>query len=488
MYLDLAFPPGVYKNGTERQAKGRFDDSDLVRGYDDTIRPIGGWVCKGSGTVTGIARAITIWRDNSATVWGAIGTHSKLYAMSRTGTLSDITPAGFTAGRADATLAGGYGIGTYGTGTYGTPRPDSSSVLDVSMWTLGTFGEKLVGCMADDGKIYQWSLVTATPAAQISGSPTARAVHVTADKILMALGSTGDARRVDWSDQGDYTVWTASDTNQAGSQALQSNGRLMCGKSVPGAELLFTNIDVWRATYNGPPTPYTFEHIGSDCGVISQGCVVTADSLTFWMGANGFWAYNGYVQPLNCDVGDYVFTNLNKTQVSKVVGWHNSQFGEAWWFYPSASATEIDRYVAYNYRKNTWWVGSLSRTAMCDKGSMLYPVGVASTGYVYDHETGYSYDSLTPYIEGGPLDLSDGNMMRVREFVPDEKTAGDVTVSFYTKDWPNGTLTTYGPYTASNPIDLRFEAKQVKVRYTGATASDWRVGVPRLELVEAGWR
>jgi hypothetical protein len=42
-YIPLQIPPGVYKNGTEYQSKGRWNGSNLVRWYEGTIRPGGGW-------------------------------------------------------------------------------------------------------------------------------------------------------------------------------------------------------------------------------------------------------------------------------------------------------------------------------------------------------------------------------------------------------------------------------------------------------------
>ena len=96
--LTLKLPPGLFKNGTTYESKGRFYEADLWRWFDGAQRPIGGWRQKGTVSVTGVARAITTWRDNSNAVWIGIGTHSKLYAMSRSGVLTDITPTGFTAG------------------------------------------------------------------------------------------------------------------------------------------------------------------------------------------------------------------------------------------------------------------------------------------------------------------------------------------------------------------------------------------------------
>jgi hypothetical protein len=78
--------------------------------------------------------------------------------------------------------------------------------------------------------------------------------------------------------------------------------------------------------------------------------------------------------------------------------------------------------------------------------------------------------------------------MRVRQIIPDEQTLGEVVVSFKTRMYPTSTETTYGPYTASQPTDVRFTGRQVKVRYTGAVLDDWRVGINRLDVIAAGKR
>ena len=42
MLIKLEIPPGLYKNGTEYQAAGRWTDANLVRWFENTLRPIGG--------------------------------------------------------------------------------------------------------------------------------------------------------------------------------------------------------------------------------------------------------------------------------------------------------------------------------------------------------------------------------------------------------------------------------------------------------------
>ena len=94
-----------------------------------------------------------------------------------------------------------------------------------------------------------------------------------------------------------------------------------------------------------------------------------------------------------------------------------------------------------------------------------------------------------PYIESGPIEMGDGEfVMRARRLIMDEKTTSDAYAYFKVRDWPNSTETTYGPYSGSNPIALRFAARALcmKVSFVTAAASRW--GPPKLHLLPAGKR
>ncbi len=576
-YLPLNFPPGIYRNGTEYQSKGRYYDGNLIR-FNPTIGPIGGWQKKtrigsltnpfttvntsqtvtvahtahglrvgdsveftAEGTtvgglnmvgmwavltvptansytfthssaatstvavaaggsvsysyrqpVSGKARAITMWKANDQTTYGAVGTHTKLYAVSRTGQVFDITPVGFTSGRATAIAAGGYGSGPYGRGPYGTPRADSTLVQDASVWTLDQFGQNLVGIMPDDGKPYEWTLNTASVATAISGAPTGTALFVTEQGHLVVLSG----RNAAWSDQRDNTDWTPSATNQAGDYDLETAGKLMMGRRIGnGAHLIWSDLDAHLMTYTQDVLVFGFRKLAESCGAISRQCAGVLPNATAWMSRNGFFYYNGFVQTLPCDVHDYVFSNINTLQSSKVTCWVNAFFGEVTWHYPSSGSTENDRYVTWNYRaffehgQVIWTKGELSRLCGVDRGAMNYPWLVDASGYIYEHEVGWQYDGASPFLETGPIDLGNGdNVMYADEFIPDEATQGQVTVTLKTKFFPNDPETVTGPYDLANPTWVNACGRQMKVRYTGAANADWRVGVSRINLKGGGRR
>ena len=52
------------------------------------------------------------------------------------------------------------------------------------------------------------------PAAPLANAPLARAILVTEQRILMALGANNNPRSVAWSDQENNTLWTPAPTNQ----------------------------------------------------------------------------------------------------------------------------------------------------------------------------------------------------------------------------------------------------------------------------------
>lgn len=494
--MKLEIPPGVVRRGTVYEVQGRWYDSHLIRWRAGVMGPIGGWSARTASAMSGKARACITWRDDSGTRRIAFGTHTKLYALTQSQTTPvDITPSPFTTGAADATAAGGYGSLDYGESTYGTARVDSSSIQEASVWTLDTFGQDLLGCMSDDGKIYRWQLNDAVVAAALGGTaPTAnRAIVVTGEKFLFALGAGGNKRKVQWPDQASLSDWTSTATNQAGDQELATQGQIITGKRLGAVTLIWTEIDCWSAQYIGLPFVYSFQRVGDACGLISRGGVAVVDGRAFWMSKSGFFMSDGgIVSPVICDVHEAVFADLNLTQASKVTAMTNAGNNEVWWFYPAAASTENDRAVVFNYAEGHWSLHYFSRTCGADRGVFNNPIMADSSGNVWDHETGYTYTGATytsPYAESGPYELGEGDtIMRARRLIADEKTTADVVVRFLVKDWPNGSETTYGPYTPSNPTSVRFAARSARMKVTGSVATSWRWGTPRVDVVEGGRR
>jgi len=505
-------PPGMFYKGTQYQSKGRWYIGSLVRFFRGNKQPIGGWVQRSltGATISGVPNAAVSWRLDNGNAYLAIGTTTGLYVVSSANVVSNITPV---------------------TGLGGTPY----------QWQLETFGSYLMAChqgpstlaagigspIFDGINYYAWTGTPSTPAAvpqtpttlsSSESAPTAAyGIVATPERFFFLLRGSdpvtpssppsdsivGDGggtwpnysvRRIYWATQETITDWIPTALNTAGSFDLATNGELITGRALRGQTLIWSTTDAWTATYIGGDFLYRFDRVGMNCGIVGPNAVVVLDIGAYWMGVNQkFFCYDGFVKTLDCDVSDYVFGSFNASLSSLVWALANPQFNEITWYYPSANATSPDRYVTYNYAENHWVAGIMQRSIGVTQfagAATPVPVMIDVSGNIYDHETGNARGSSSGvFLTSGPIEAGEGDRVgRIQRIVPDDKTAGDVTVSITTSLFPDATGTVNGPYTLASPTSVRLTARQVLVTITEAAASAWRVGVIRLGVIPGGRR
>lgn len=300
-------------------------------------------------------------------------------------------------------------------------------------------------------------------------------------------------RRVYWAAQETGTIWVPTATNTAGWFGLGTKGEILCGLPVREHTLIWTTLDLWTMTYIGGDFLFSFAQAGDNCGIISTRAAVSLDTGAYWMGQDRFFLFDGFVNPIPCEVGDYVFGRLNRAQIAKIWALANPKFSEVTWFYPSGGNTECDSYVTYNFEEKHWSFGALGRTCgvTVQPGiAAVGPVMVDSTGHIFDHETGSAKPGAgTVYLESGPLEIGEGDQTaRVQLIIPDDKTVGDVRAYLYTSFAPDDVEVSRGPFTLSKITNLRASARQVRLRLEEVVATAWRVGVVRLGAIMGGRR
>ena len=499
MYTPLRIPPGVYRNGTVYQSKGRWYDANLVRWSEGVMAPIGGWEqmvdTAGAGLdVSEPIRGLFSWRDDADAVHFLYGTPTKLYHFAA-GTETDVTPAVFTTGGADSSLSvGNYDIGNYDIGAYGEGTEASAVLTEAQTWQFDNYAEIPVACAYSDGKILDWDLNVANNFAAVANAPTGcRGVVVTPERMIVALAAGGAQRYIKWCDQDDRTVWTPSSSNTAGDWQLPGSGQVMCGRRLPQETLILTDVDAFAMRYVGGTLIYRVQQVGANCGVVSRQGMTIAEGRAFWMGKRGFFMYEGgFVKPIRCEISDDIFRNLNFSQRHKVASWTNSQYHEVWFSYPTS--TECDRIVCYNYMEDHWsgpW--QIERSAGADAGAHSYMFSADAQGQLFNHEVGTSYldtdlsTALTPFAESGPVEMGNGDqVMTVRRYIPDELTVGDVGATLFAALYPTASEDSQ-VITVGSLSDVRLTGRQIRIRID-QVATGWRFGVPRLEVVARGRR
>jgi len=495
--VPLDIPAGVYRNGTEYEAKGRWYETNLVRWREGRLEPVGGWEQYDNtiSALDGKSRGILTWRGNDSGRYMAIGTSSKLYG-SQGGQLYDITPSGFVTGRDDSLFGYGYGVGIYDGGDYGTIR-STAVALDATTWSLDTWGEYLVACSTTDGRVFEWNLSTSTTAAIVANAPDDNVgIIVTNERHLVCLGADANKRKVAWSDQEDNTTWTPAANNLAGDLELNTSGRIRTARRVGNDILIWTDVDCHLMRYLGPPYVYGIERIGENCGIVGPNAVAVAGGTATWLSEGGFWSYDGAVRPLQCDAVSDVTDDINRVQQIKTYGGHNSEFGEMWFFYPSSGSDENDRYIVWDYRLNHWSVGALARTCWVDQSAFADPIAVGDDNIVYRHELGWTDDGSTRvgsvYAISGPIELGQGDMFAVvdRIIADDYENLPSLKAVIGTKNTPEGTYsdTEYTINESDGYIDVRLTARQMRVKLEATRDDGFKFGTLRMNLKQGSRR
>jgi hypothetical protein len=320
----------------------------------------------------------------------------------------------------------GWGAGTWGAGTWGTGGTSNSSLR---LWSQSNFGEDLV-FGPRGGAMYYWDATSgvSTRAVELStlagasGVPTVQNFIFVSDinRFVFAFGcndygsAVQDPMLIRWSAQESAVNWTPAATNQAGSLRLSHGSELISAIQTRQELVVFTDSALYSLQYNGSELVWGAQLLGDNLSIVGQNAVAVGSGVVYWMGVDKFYAYDGRVQTLPCDLRCYVFQDFNQTQAQQVFAGTNEGFNEVWWFYCSANSTTVDRYVVFNYLEKIWYYGELARTAWLDSGLIDYPIAATYAKNIVQHENGVDDNTTgTPtaieaYIESSEFDIEDG--------------------------------------------------------------------------------
>jgi hypothetical protein len=432
----------------------------------------------------------------------------------------------------DTTVTGtGWGAGTWGRGTWGSSASLLVSGSTLRIWTHDNLGEDLLINVRDAG-IFYWDKSTRSapflPAQSLSSlssdatTPTiAKQVLVSdVDRHVIVFGCDAqdnigvqDPLLIRFSDQGQPLIWESLATNTAGDLSLGSGSEIITAVETKQQIMVWTDSSLHAMQFIGPPFTFGITQVAENITIASPMSAVAVDDNIFWMGVQDFYVYSGQVQKLPCSVRSYVFNDFNASQSEKVCGGVNSSFSEIWWFYPSSSSAENNRYVVYNYQEKVWYYGVLSRTAWLDRGINTNPISASTDNYLYLQDFGLDDGSTSPasavtsYIESSQMDIGDGDsFVFLQRLIPDitfsDSTAESPSANFTleTRNYPGAAYTnsTTNPVVRSATVPVEQFTNVVNVRLRGRsfalkvesvdTGVGWRLGSPRVDLRQDGRR
>ena len=345
-----------------------------------------------------------------------------------------------------------------------------------------------------------------------------------ASRFVLAFGandygsSTQDPMLIRWSNQEDPYNWTPDATNQAGSVRLSHGSSIITAVQARQEIVVYTDSSVYSLQYLGPPYVWQSQLLGDNISIISQNSAVVASGVIYWMGVDKFYAYDGRVQTLGCDLRKYIFNDINLQQRDQVFCSTSEGFNEVWWFYPSSGSNSIDKYVVYNYLEKVWYYGTMARTAWIDTGLRNYPVAATYSYNLVNQEYGLNDNesgtetAISAYISSSEFDIGDGhNFGFVWRVLPDLTFTGSTTDPNGTQ--PQLTMTLYGLTNSGSDVTSTASAGvqegtsytitekftgQIYTRIRGRQMifkassnqlnTTWQLGAPRIDIRPDGRR
>lgn len=429
----------------------------------------------------------------------------------------------------------GVTTGSSSTG-WGVGAPAGLGIgIQLRTWSQAAYGEDLIMNPRGDG-LYYWKnnanpnifdravlLSSTSPSpfdADVDCPEVCNFVLVSdSSRFVLAFGvndygvSDQDPMLIRWSDQENYAVWTPSVTNQAGSFRLSAGSEIICAQQTRQEILVFTDTAVYSMQYQGPPFVWGFQPLATNSSIVGPNAVVTIHDITYWMGVDKFYVYNGRVQTLPCELRQFVYDDINLTEQFQFHAGINDAFSEVWWYYCSANSNTIDKYVVYNYLENVWYYGNLARTAWIDSPLRQVPVAAGYGGQILYHETGNDDGSVNPpapidcFIQSSDFDIGEGhNFGFVWRIIPDLTFDGSTTptpsvdFSVRPRQFPgsnygaanNPAVTSVNNYNTQRTYNVQQFTPQVNVRIRGRQMAmrvgstglgvAWQLGAPRIDI------
>jgi len=391
-------------------------------------------------------------------------------------------------------------------------------VFDITQWSLDNWGDDVVANRSGSNIYYFDSDASTVPvrATSITTSPiSVNSIVVSPnDRHLIALGAneysptatvsgTFNPMLVRWSDQDDRTNWVPSVSSTSGEVVLTDGTRIVGGVRSRTAINIWTDNALWLMQFAGPPFTFKFTQAGTNCGMIAPHAAVDYNGITYWMGYDNFYKYDGSVRTLDCTVKKYIFDRLNIKYKDKVFTGINSEFKEIIWLYASdeSGVTDCDSYVIFSPENNYWTYGTGIFTTYADQqvfGNTI-TTGVSSNeSRLYNNEPPDYFtannNTITSFIESADFDIKDGNqILYMNRLIPDfDLSTGKLKVKIITKNYPESSESTTKEFEVTqltDKVNFRARGRQAKIRVSCSSQNaSWQWGEVRLAVQGDGER
>ena len=361
----------------------------------------------------------------------------------------------------DVSLGGGYSTATDG------------------RWEFTQYGDRIIATnYADD--IQTFTLGVSSNFADLDASaPKAKTLAVVNNFVV--AGNTFDTtdgavfNRVRWSGLDQPTSWTVSAETLSDFQDIEGDygavQRIVGGQN---SGVVIMERAIWVMQFVGAPLAFSFTLAEEGRGTKAPGSVVTNGSLTYYLGEDGFYAFDGNVsRPIGHDRVDQTFlSTLDNGYLDRIRAEVYPEKKTIVWSFPSTDTSDgaPDTLYMYNWADDRWTSAKIDHQLM---------FRALTTGYTLE-EVGAEY----PILEDVPFSLDStawqGGRGKLGFFTTDNRMAyldgSGLTATFEVQEAqlnPQGRslIDAVVPFTDASTVQVRIGMREKRfdaVSYTAA--------------------
>jgi hypothetical protein len=284
----------------------------------------------------------------------------------------------------DASLAGGY------------------STLEEELWSFTRFNDHLIATNFSD---YPQKVSVFSGGGFSNLTTELKARYVTTINSFVVFGNTFDLtdgnvpHRVRWSALNDDTDYVVDPSTQSDFQDLDASKGWV--RQVVGGEvgIIFQEQAISRMSYVGSPTIWRFDEVESGKGTKSPGSVVKVGNIIFYLGLDGFYAFDGGQSiPIGANKVDKTFfSEVDTNYIGRVSGTADLDNQVVYWAYAASGNTNglSNKILAYNYSPS-----AKTRWTQIEPGNLETLYTSLSEGFTLE-----TLDSISSNLDTLPFSL-----------------------------------------------------------------------------------
>lgn len=360
-------------------------------------------------------------------------------------------------------------------------------------WSWAMYGKRVIATNYTD---YPQSYVAGTSTLFANLTTTLKARYVGVVREFVVLANTYDAsdgamaNQVWWSAINDPTDFTPSVSTQSDKQQMYGEGDVgeITGFIGGEAGTIFMEGGVFRMTYVGGATIFSFDQIVFGAGCLLPGSIAAYGSMIYYLGPDGFYLLNGTsVMPIGKGkVDEWLYADMDPSLAhlcSSVIDPDRALYLLA---YPGADNTgTCNRVIAYNWESGRWsyaepgnieaLVNSITQALTPDSASAATIYGNPDTGafanvsiddrmfasdYLQkpvlaainsDHKLSYfNATPLAAVVETAEAQIRPGRKSLINNVRPMIEGASTITVEAGTRDTTNEVVSYSDPATVNS--------------------------------------